>query len=71
MQARFCEITESYPEGTPTEMHKQLQRRRGYDVDCDDGVLVVSGTPCFPTLVVRCDECGFEAVYPYRALQVL
>lgn len=63
MQERFAEIAQRYPVGWIAEPHRQLQRRRGYDEDCD-GMLIVVEPPQFPTVVVRCDACAYEAAFP-------
>jgi hypothetical protein len=70
-EERFLAITQHFPAGTPTEPHRELQRRRDYEVDCTDGLLIVAEPPRFPVLVTRCDECGFETAYPLNALRVL
>jgi hypothetical protein len=64
---RFAHLTQHYSEGSVTESHKRLQRRRDYDEDCD-GLLIVVEEPAFPSLVVRCDGCGYEAAYPFKTL---
>ena len=66
-RAAFAEIVQHFPEGSVTESHKRLQRRRDHEEDCD-GLLVVVEPPDFPFIVVRCDGCGFEASYPFKAL---
>jgi hypothetical protein len=64
---RFAHLVQHYSEGSVAESHKRLQRRSDYDEDCD-GLLIVVEEPAFPSLVVRCDGCGFEAAYPFKAL---
>ncbi len=66
-RSRFDQITAPFPESAVTESHKRLARRRDHQEDCD-GMLVVLEEPRYPFLNVRCDGCGLEFSYPYRAL---
>lgn len=66
MRATFDEIAGRFPEGSVTESHKRLQRRKGYDEDCEGVLIVVDAI--FPSLAVRCDGCGFEVAYPFRSM---
>jgi hypothetical protein len=67
---RFAQLVQHYSQGSVTESHKRLQRRRDYDEDCD-GLLIVVEEPAFPSLTVRCNGCGYEAAYPFKALASL
>jgi hypothetical protein len=69
MRATFAEIVQHYPEGSIPESHRMMAKRRWPDDEEEcAGAMVVVEEPTFPSLVVRCDGCGFEAAYPFKAL---
>lgn len=70
LRARFDEYAAAFPVGSIAEPHVSLQARRNYDDDPCPGDLIVTETS-WPTLVVRCDRCDFEAAFSPRALQHL
>jgi len=71
LRRRYDQYAAVYPPGSTTESHAQLQRRREYDDDPCPGELVVQATSAYPNLVVRCDECDYEAGYTPKALTAL
>lgn len=77
-RARFDAIAARFPEGSVTETcadaERRRLRRRGVDPPpedqlCPGGLVVIDTTGM--VLAVRCDECGEETTYPWRALNVL
>jgi hypothetical protein len=71
LRAQFAQAADRYPEGATTETHEQMRQRRWpNDRDRCPGQFRVTAA-MYPTLMVQCDTCGFEAAYPVAQLHVL
>jgi len=64
LRRQFTEYAKRFPVGASIEPHANLQTE---DENPCDGSMTVAGT-AYPSLIVDCDTCGYEAAYTPRSL---